>query len=131
MARKQFVMLLVAALAIGCASSSNRTSAGKSARDTYHITAEELTGTHHQNAYDLIRAKRPQWLQRRGTSAMRSAGEAVVYVDGTRTGGPEALRRIMVNDIQEAEYLNASEAMSRYGLNHTGGAILLLTRRSR
>jgi hypothetical protein len=70
-------------------------------------------------------------LQARGPQSFtdRSAGGVVVYLDGTRIGGASTLRRIMASDMETAQYLSASEAASRYGLNHSGGAILITTRR--
>lgn len=100
-------------------------------RESNQITAKELEGTQYQNALDLIQSTRPRWLQGRGPQSFtdRSAGAVVIYLDGTRIGGASTLRRIMANDMEAAEFLTASEAMSRYGMNHSGGAILIRTRR--
>jgi hypothetical protein len=133
-ARRWFVVVLSATLA-ACASGGGATANKQRVpvRESSQLTAKELEGTQHQNAFDLIQSTRPRWLQKRGPQSItdRNAGSVVVYLDGTRIGGAATLRRIMAGDMEAAEYLTASEAMSRYGMNHSGGAILITTRRPR
>ena len=94
------------------------------------ITLEEIQGSEYQNALELIQRKRPRWLNTKPNSvAIRSANEVAVYLDGTHLGGPATLRRIMASDMGEAEYLTAAEILSRSGLNHPAGAIMITTRR--
>ena len=124
------VYLLVAALAcagVGCA---GNTAGDGTRRDANLITYEEVSETHFTNAYELINALRPNWLQARSQSiGTRSAGLPVIYVDGSRMGTVEFLRQIPAGQVQTAQFLRAPEATSRYGSNHTGGAILIVTRR--
>ena len=130
----RYLSLVVALVTLtACAAGQQQTSQRTPVRDSNQLTAQELQGTQYQNAFDLIQTTRPRWLQPRGPQSFtdRTAGEVMVYLDGTRIGGPSTLRRIMASDMESAQYLNASEAASRYGLNHSGGAILISTRRER
>jgi len=132
--RGWFVFAFVMGLA-ACASGGGETANKQRppVRESSQITAKELEATQHQNAYDLIQSTRPRWLRGRGPQSFtdRGAGAVVIYLDGTRIGGASTLRRIMASDMEAAEFLTASEAMSRYGMNHSGGAILITTRRPR
>jgi hypothetical protein len=132
--RARFVFMFVIALA-ACASAGGETANTQRlpVRESNQITAKELEGSQHQNAFDLIQSTRPRWLRGRGPQSFtdRGAGAVVIYLDGTRIGGASTLRRIMASDMEAAEFLSASEAMSRYGMNHSGGAILIQTRRPR
>lgn len=75
------------------------------------------------NAYLLVQRLHSDWLQKRGTSSIRRQSDIVVYVEGSRRGGPEALRRIGVIDVQSIEYLDSNEATLEYGSGHDHGAI--------
>ena len=118
--------LLLAAALSGCAHGAG----GGAPSEPNRLTVEEMQGSEHQNALELIQRKRPRWLNTKPVSvAIRSATEVAVYLDGTHMGGPTTLRRIMTADVAEAEYLTAAEILSRSGLNHPAGAILITTRR--
>jgi hypothetical protein len=79
---------------------------------------------------DAVVALRPDWLRRRGTASLRNPGssEVAVYLAGVRVGGPGYLRQIRAADVASLEYLNAADASNRYGLGHSGGAILIRPR---
>lgn len=132
--RVRFVILFALVLT-ACASGGGETANKQRApvRESNQISAKELEATQHQNAFDLIQSTRPRWLQGRGPHSItdRNAGTVVIYLDGTRIGGASTLRRIMASDMEAAEFLTASEAMSRYGMNHSGGVIMIKTRRPR
>ena len=81
--------------------------------------------SHRVNAYDFVRLNRPQWLRTRGSSAVGSS--VMVYVDGNRMGDPSVLKGISTTDISEIRYLDGREATTRYGSNHSHGAILVST----
>jgi hypothetical protein len=104
---------------------------GAPRRQANRISPEEIQNAQTQNAFDMIRSLRPAWLSTRGQQSLSNptAGQVVVYLDGARAGGVETLRQIQALDIESAQYMNAAEAGSRFGLDHTGGAILITTRR--
>lgn len=75
------------------------------------------------NAYLLVQRLHSDWLRKRGTSSIKQQSDVVVYVEGNRRGGPEALRQISVMNVQAIEHLNSSEATLEYGSGHDHGAI--------
>lgn len=92
------------------------------------ITVEEVEASNQSNAYELVRSRRPNWLSRRGTQSINLTGDIVVYLDATRLGGPEALRRISIHSVHSIRYFDASEATQRWGTGHGFGAIQVETR---
>lgn len=116
-----------ALLAGGCAS------AGQQRGSSRVITLDliEDLGPSFADAYQIIDLLRPQWLQPRGSVSIqdRNAGYAVVYLDHIRYGRPETLVRIRADHVERIEFLTSSDATTRYGSGHLGGAILVETRR--
>lgn len=137
------VLSLLVSLLAGCAASRSA-GEGQARPQANLITAAEIQqAVRGQNAFDLIRELRPNRLQIRGVQSLGSpverrtgereptgatAAEIMVYVDGTRMGGPAILRQILASDVQEARFLGGTEATARFGTNHTSGATLLTTR---
>lgn len=82
------------------------------------------------STYDIVQRLRPAWLRTRSSGTTRSAPQyAIVYLDGTRIGGLEALRRVNSTDVQTIRYLSGPDATTRYGTGHEGGAILIDTKK--
>jgi hypothetical protein len=135
--------LLTLALVLVLAGCGTRSAAEGSAprRQANTITADEiLQEARTQNAFELIRALRPNWLQSRGAQSLgqpSAAGAAtgaqiqsvMVYIDGTRLGPPQMLQQILARDVAEARFLSPTEAFARFGSDHAAGAILITTRR--
>lgn len=116
--------LAVLLVAAGCAAAVGTGSGG----DRSVISQEEIEASHQTNAYDLVRAERPNWLRVRGGS-FSGQPRIPVYVDGLRLGDrAEALRQISVSDIQEIRYYDAREAQFKYGTGNAHGAIEIVTR---
>jgi hypothetical protein len=105
--------------------------AQKPRRDRNVITAEEIAEKPSaQNAHDLIRNLRPQWLSSRGpTTIMMGEVGVVVYRDGSKMGSAEELYTIPADQIQEMRFLSAGDATMRYGIDHPRGAIELKMKR--
>lgn len=80
-------------------------------------------------ALEAVRRLRPEFLHRHVTPMPGDAegGYAVVYLDGTRLGGPETLATISAASVIEIRYLRSSAAVEQVGRNHRGGAILVST----
>lgn len=108
------------------------------------IEAEELRAAPSTNLHQLIKSKRGQWLNTRGTtnystvsgmgldgSAVSNASEAeiIVYVDNARYGTQESLRSLQTDEVETIEYLNATNATQRFGTGHLHGAIVVTRRR--
>ncbi|HEU5171490.1 MAG TPA: TonB-dependent receptor plug domain-containing protein [Gemmatimonadales bacterium] len=51
------------------------------------------------------------------------ASAVVVYLNGTRVGGVQELKRIPSQDVREIRFLSASDATQQYGAGHAAGAI--------
>lgn len=93
------------------------------------IVAEELVVHGSTNLLETVTILRPTWLRDRGRVSLtnETAHELVVYLDGTRLGGAEYLRRIRASDVSLVHYLNPSQATNRFGTGHSGGAIVVFT----
>jgi hypothetical protein len=88
------------------------------------LTAEDLRAAHVPRLLEAIERVRPTFLH---TRAPRRDQSAVVYVDGTRVGDVLMLRDIPVADVVEVVFVRASDATTRFGTDHTGGALLVRT----
>ena len=94
------------------------------------LTAEEISRITVGSAYEAIEQLRPEFLRSRGAISFRteSAPRAAVYLDAVYFGPIASLRNIRATQIMMIEYLNASDATTRFGTNHAGGAIVVTSR---
>lgn len=91
---------------------------------------EELQADAAVDLFTLIQRRRPQWLQNRAPSTAQGRQQISVVLDGVRQqGSVEILRSIRAGDVEEARFLNARDATTRYGTDMTAGAIEVVTRR--
>ena len=120
------LLLTTFACAAGSGSSSSTSTSPSASRRTDVITEEELradpavaTG----DALTAVRRLRPAFLATRGTasSSDRTAGQAMVSIDGGPLQTLDNLSRYMVSVITEIRYLNPNEAAQRYGTASRGG----------
>lgn len=118
------------ALALLAAAACSATSSGGSGRSPSVLLADELQELNVENAYQAVERARPQWLNSRAspTPANPDGAEPVVYVDGIRAGDLRELVRVRVANVVRIEFMRSSDATSRFGTNHQGGAILVTTR---
>lgn len=116
----------------------------KKSRNRDKIEVDELRASPSTNLYQLIRSKRPHWLNTRGLATMATVSgtgldgsavtataepEIVVYVDNARFGTHESLRSLQSDDVDMLEYLNGVAATQRFGTGHVHGAIVVTRRR--
>jgi hypothetical protein len=123
----QRAVVYLAMLALfGCSSGGGRAARGSSSI----ITRAELNTLDLSTAYDAVQRLRPQFLRGRGSTSIRNPQPVlpVVYIAGVKQGGPEALHRVRVSEVAEIRYIGASDATTRYGTGHTGGAIEVVLR---
>ncbi|MGK2962421.1 MAG: hypothetical protein ACSLFK_09790 [Gemmatimonadaceae bacterium] len=129
---KRLISALVLGLVIGGCGSSRAPETGYGFRNRSVITFDEITASRSGNAsaYDLIQRLRPEYFRSRGPSSLNNLAPvtAVVYVDEVRYGEIESLRTMSADQIREVHYINASDATTRFGSDHVGGAILITTR---
>jgi hypothetical protein len=122
--------LLIAFVAIGASGCASTGKTSHPSADPHRITADEIRVALQSDALQLVQNHRPRWIAQRGPMSITdpTAGMVVVYLDGVRAGYADFLRQISVISVEQMEYLNAPAAAARYGLGHTGGAILVTTR---
>jgi hypothetical protein len=103
---------------------------GQRRRDV--ITREEIEQSPkaREDLYQVIRSLRPHFLAPpRGVRRMdmdRSAqAGAAVYVGRNHLGGIDAMLTIPAADVEEVRYLDPSRAEAEFGLNGSGGAIVI------
>jgi hypothetical protein len=121
-------MLFVSALLLGltaCASGGG--TARPAGANANRIVRAELDAFGGQaDAYQAVQRLRPRWLQVRSGVGNTVA---VLYVDGGRRGPVTELRSLRPTEIQRMEYMSASDATTRFGTGHSGGAILVTSLR--
>lgn len=100
-------------------------------RDREVITRAEIDSSSHRerDSYEAIRSLRPHYL--RPPRGVRSLGNGamdpiVVYINGSKASGLDALRMIMAREVDEIRYLDASASQNEYHTN--GGAIVVRLR---
>ena len=91
---------------------------------TNRIVAAELAEVGQIDALQAINRLRPRWTAVRG-----GADSPVLYVDGSRRSSLSDLSSMRATDIQTMEFMSANDATTRFGTGHTGGAIMVTTRR--
>ncbi|MDB4912973.1 MAG: hypothetical protein JWM95_617 [Gemmatimonadetes bacterium] len=62
-----------------------------------------------------------------GRSAPGASGGIQVYIDGSRVGGTDELKKIRSADVYSIRRYNGTEAQARFGIGHSAGAIVVST----
>ncbi len=120
--RKAFLIALALSLGlVGCASGGGASSRPAGATQD-RIVQAELTPLGQLDALQAVQRLRSRWLQAR---AGVGAQGPVLYVDGTRRGMANELRFIRADEIERLEYMSGSDATTRFGTGHQGGAIMV------
>jgi hypothetical protein len=121
-----FVSMLVAA----CASATSSSPREPLPRNPSILLKSEWADQNVSTALEAIEHLRPQFFNRRGETSLqlRNATTLTVYMDNMRLGGIETLRNVPITAIQSIRYLSSGEATYRWGTNHMGGVIQLLSR---
>lgn len=128
---RKLLVTVVALAALGLTSACASTGAAPGTRRNMdELTREEIQGSDYANAYDIIRNMRPRWLRVRGPTSFAGSNPIMVYVDGSRLGTLDELSAIPKLSIDHMKYHSPTEAQARWGLNHTNGAIEVVTRRN-
>ena len=122
------VLVLTLALGLGlagCASSGGGGTRipGSSSNRIVRADLDALEGA--LDAYQAIERLRPRWLQGRGVGS----SPPVLYISGSRRGDLDDLRSMQAAELEQMEYMSPSDATTRFGTGHTGGAILVTNRR--
>lgn len=130
---RQFTRVLIAlGLTIAASGCAQHRSADPVERATYRqkdlITRQEIETQHWANAYDLVYALRPSWLNERGPDTFGTPVELQVHFNGVRAGGISTLRQMIVTEVVYLEYIDPIAATARWGLGYGHGAIDVSTK---
>lgn len=121
-------LLLLAALLtpIACAA---RPDADTGERANLISQAELEKHGRYSNLYDVIEVLRPHWLrpQGGGDTFMGAEGKVQVHMDGARLGDVSVLRSLAPVGVTSIAWLRPLDASSRYGFDHSHGAIIIST----
>jgi len=103
----------------GCASGGG--SARPAGASANRIVRAELEAFPQMNASDVVQRLRSSWLRPR-----MNTPSAMLYIDGARRGRANAeLVYILASQIEQMEFMSGTNATTRYGSDHQGGAILV------
>jgi hypothetical protein len=121
------LMLATLVTLTACATRGDTDAGGRSDLIPY----EELeTQGEYSNLYDLIQVLRPRWLRPQGgpdTFTPRT-GQVQVHMDGNWMGDVGVLRGLSPAGVTSISWMKPLDASSRYGLDHSHGAIIVSTR---
>ena len=123
--KTRITMVFALALAfgvVGCASSGGGSSRPAGSSST-RIVRAELADLTELDAMQAVNRLRPRWLQSRGGDPVQ------LYVDGTRRTSSSDLQSLRPSDIEQMQFMSASDATTRVGTGHAGGAIMVTSRR--
>ncbi|HEX6308602.1 MAG TPA: hypothetical protein VFZ69_10470 [Longimicrobiales bacterium] len=122
--RRAITILCVGAAAGACSA----TRSGGDSGDRTLITLAEIQGSHHSNAFALIQALRPHWLEIRGPASGGRRPAKRVYLDDLPLGGLDQLRQIPTSGIDMIRYFDGPSATQRWGADHSAGVIQIHSR---
>lgn len=79
-----------------------------------NVTSVEIQATSASSAMDLVSKLRPHWLRQGGTASIGggtiTSQITLVYLDGNRLGGVEALRSISAGSVRSMQWIPATRA---------------------
>lgn len=129
---QRFVLATVTLLTLGACGPAPVSNDPFAGRNRSVLLQDEISSSRSlgANAYELLSQLRPEYLRNRGALSIKNnvQATAVVYVDGTKYGDLESLRNVNAEHIFRVDYLGASDATTRFGTDHAGGAILISTK---
>ena len=114
--------LLIAGIACGA-----RQTAGGERIDRNVITQAQIRERGFRTAYEAVESLKAPWLLVRpdGLSQQR---EVIVYLDDIRLGGIQSLKQIQSPQIILIRYFDSQTAIMRWGVDHSQGVIMVVTR---
>lgn len=102
------------------------------------ITESEIAGANLETIYDVIERLRPNMLRTRGQMGRlsgaagsdpgASSSKIKVFLNGTAIGDVTMLRGIQAASVKQVDFLNSSDATTRFGTGHDAGAILITSK---
>jgi hypothetical protein len=117
----------VAILFASAACSSASSGAGSARSDRSQITSEQILKHRFANAYEAVEALHSNWLVNKSADSFNAPSQIRVYVDNTFYGAVESLRSINPNNIRSIRHYDGVAATARWGIDHGGGVIQVVT----
>lgn len=134
MIMRSIALVACLAVVVGCAARTSAEAGAQAGASTSRAdrntlrTADLNDAQKNLTALQAIRQIKPHFLA--GSGAMTTTNRGLlVYMDDTRLGGVSTLGDIRMYEVIEIRYLSASEAASRYGTGHEGGALAIKRRK--
>jgi hypothetical protein len=122
---KKLLALVLSAMLLAACTSGRGAPATAPRMNRYVITVEEMRAQHLLHAEEAIRVMRPTWLQQRGATTFGVENRVRIYNDPSIK--PLAgLHGLAAGQTPAVLYFPPLEAQTRFGLNHTQGAIAVL-----
>ena len=120
-------LALVGFLLIPGLACSARRPAGAERVDRNVITQAQIREGGFRTAYEAVESLKAPWLQIRpdGLSQQR---EVLVYLDNSRLGGIQSLKQVQSAQIVLIRYYDSQTAIMRWGVDHSQGVIMVVTR---
>jgi hypothetical protein len=121
--------LIILACGAACAQGPHT---GRSRPFPDDIVRADLEAADVATAYEAVQRLRPRWLRNQGPASFQTPDlYPRVYVDGMPRGQLDELHRIPADDVETISFISAPDATMRWGTGHTGGVILVMTRRGK
>lgn len=121
------VLLGLVLLSSGVACGARQVSDGARVDRTI-ITVDQIQERGFRNAYEAVEGLRATWLKER-PDGLTTQREIQVYLDNSRLGGVQMLRQISTPQIASIRYIDAATAINRWGVDHSLGVIMVISRR--
>jgi hypothetical protein len=122
--RAAFALLVLLLATAACTAGAGPGAATRPRGSLDRITEAELEPIGQLSAFEAIERLRPRWLQ------SRKGMFPTVHVDGSvRNAGEEILATILCSDVQDMQYMNASDATTRFGTDYAYGLIVITTKK--
>ena len=91
----------------------------------YLIDSEELNSSPGENLYEVVRLRRPVWLER-SVRNLHGDDAVSVYLDERYLGTLSILRQLQVRVAVRLQYLAPTEAQLRFGPQHGSTAAIVV-----
>jgi len=122
-----FVAAIFVAGSIACASAPTT----DRSMNLQLITQQEIEKTNAQNAYEVVRKLRPNYLVSRGKVTINGSEDRTtpnVYLNGQFLGPTEMLASVPVSSIAEIRLYHAGEVPAKWEQNNPSGLIAIKTK---
>lgn len=119
------ILALIGGAACASAPGQSRSEGGRG-----DITRDELEATSVDDAMEAVSLLRPHWLRARPSRTPNDPIPVVgVVIDNIARATRDDLAQLPIGQVERISFMNAADATIRFGTGHTGGAIIVTTRK--